>query len=82
MKKLSITLFAFILFSCSTNEDKQITPEQTCYNIIARGYDSRGNYIIINYSEFVQKRYKVNNYQDYIGQSQLCDPITLTEQPL
>lgn len=81
MKKLLIVL-AFGLFSCSSDSTEEPTPVATCYNILARGYDSRGNYIIINYQDFIQRRYKVDNYQDYIGQPQLCEPITLIEQPL
>lgn len=81
MKKLFI-LFIFILNSCSTEKTEEPTPQTTCYNIIARGIDNRGNYIIIKYADYQNKRYSVSNYQDYINQSQLCEPINLTEQPL
>ena len=81
MKKL-LFILAIVLVSCSADETKQTVEEQNCYSIISRGFDSRGNFIIINYSNFVQKRYSVSDYQDYINQSQLCEPINLTEQPL
>jgi len=80
MKKLLIIL-ALTLFSCSSDSEPT-TPETNCYRIIARGIDERGNYIIINVSDFNQRRYLVPNYLDYLGQSQLCEPITLTQQPL
>jgi hypothetical protein len=82
MKKLLIVL-AFGLFSCSSDSTES-TPvqEETCYNIIARGYDERGNYIIINYANFVQRRYAVSDYQQWLNQTQLCEPITLTQQQL
>ncbi len=82
MKKLLIVL-VFGLFSCSADKSEETPPQpKSCYNILTRGYDDRGDYIIIKYANFVQKRYSVTNYQDYIGQSQLCEPITLTEQNL
>ena len=81
MKKLLIVL-ALTLFSCSSDSEAIQEPDTTCYSIIARGVDERGNYIIINVSDFNQRRYLVPNYLDYIGQSQLCEPITLTQQPL
>jgi hypothetical protein len=81
MKKLFIVL-AYTLFSCSSDSNTQPIPEATCYNIIAKGYDERGNYIIINYANFSQKRYQVADYLDYLNQSQLCEPITLTQQAL
>lgn len=81
MKKLFIVL-ALGLFSCSADKSEEPQQTETCYNIIARGYDSRGDYIIINYSSFNQKRYSVDNYLDYIGQAKICEPINLTEQPL
>ena len=81
MKKLLIVL-AFGLFSCSSDSTESTPPEATCYNIIARGYDERGDFIIINYASFVHKRYAVTNYLDYLNQTQLCEPITLIQQPL
>lgn len=81
MKKLLI-ISAFILFGCSTDKSEPQTQQQTCYPIISKGVDARGSYIIINYSNFVQKRYLVDDYTDYINQNELCEPITLTQQPL
>jgi|LakMenEpi03Aug12_release.lakeMendotaPanAssembly.Ray.scaffolds.fasta_scaffold571242_2 hypothetical protein len=81
MKKLLILLL-FTLLGCSGQDTEQTQPDATCYDIIAKGYDERGNYIIINYANFNQKRYKVEDYYNYINQSQLCEPITLTQQPL
>lgn len=80
MKKLLIVL-ALGLFSCSSDSEEQQQAE-TCYNIITRGTDERGDFIIINYSNFVQKRYAVTNYQEWLNKTQLCEPITLTQQPL
>ena len=81
MKKLFILLL-FTLLGCSGQDIEQTQPDAMCYDIIGKGYDNRGNYIIINYSNFNQKRYKVEDYSNYINQSQLCEPITLTQQPL
>lgn len=81
MKKLFI-LFILILNSCSSDTAEQNQPDATCYPIIARGSDLRGDYIIINYSNYNQKRYLVDDYMQYINQSKLCEPITLIEQPL
>lgn len=81
MKKLLI-LSAFILFGCSTDKSEPQPQQQTCYPIISKGIDARGNYIIINYSNFAQKRYLVDDYRDYLNQTELCEPITLTQQPL
>jgi len=80
MRKLFV-LFILILNSCSTEKAEQQQP-LTCYNILARGEDSRGDYIIIKISNFVQKRYSVSNYLDYLNQNTICEPINLTEQPL
>ncbi len=82
MKKLLI-ISSFILFGCSTDKSETKQPQQqTCYHIISKGIDARGNYIIINYSNFAQKRYLVDDYTDYLNQTELCEPITLTQQPL
>ena len=80
MRKLFI-LFILILNSCSSDTAEQEKPA-TCYDIISRGHDSRGDYIIINVSNFVQKRYSVSNYLDYLNQNTICEPINLTEQEL
>lgn len=81
--KTLLFILAFVLFSCSSDETTQPEqPQATCYDIVARGYDSRGDYIIIKYASFTNKRYAVSNYQDYLSQTELCEPITLTEQPL
>lgn len=82
MKKIFV-LFIIILNSCSTDEVAQ-TPqaEPICYQILARGYDERGHYIIIKISNFNNKRYQVTNYQDWLNKIKLCEPITLTQQPL
>ncbi len=50
--------------------------------IVTRGYDERGNFIIIKYESFNNKRYKVNNYLDYVGKTEVCDLSNLIEQPL
>lgn len=81
MKHLFIIL-SLALFSCSSDDTQKEQPQPTCYKIISRGLDSRGNYIIINYSSYGQKRYEVNNYLDYLGQNEICEPINLTEQAL
>lgn len=82
MKRL-ILILVFALFSCST-DDVQDEPQvnQTCYQIMSRGYDARGNYIIIRFEANVNKRYKVEDYRDYLGQQQICDLTNLIEQPL
>lgn len=80
MKQILLILL-FTLFSCSSEEIPE--PQQAeCYQILSRGYDVRGNFIIVKFSDFNNKRYKVNNYQDYIGQNQICDFTNLIEQPL
>lgn len=81
MKKLLLIL-ALVFISCSADETTETQSEQTCYTIIARGVDGRGNYIIVKYADFVNKRYEVSNYQDYLNQSKICTPINLNEQPL
>jgi hypothetical protein len=83
MKKLFI-LFIIILNSCTANEDMQ-TPQQaelTCYPILGRGYDERGHFIIVKISNFNNKRYQVENYQDWLNRFKICEPITLTQQQL
>ena len=82
MKRL-ILILVFALFSCST-DDVQDEPQgsQTCYTILSRGYDDRGNFIIVQISNYNNKRYKVTNYQNYIGVNQICDLSNLIEQPL
>ena len=83
MKKIFI-LFIIILNSCTTNDVEQLPPivDETCYPIIARGYDERGNFIIIKYQSNTNKRYKVTDFRDYLGQNQICDLSNLIEQPL
>jgi hypothetical protein len=83
MKRIFI-LFIIILNSCTANEVEQLPPvvDETCYQIIARGYDERGHYIIIKISNFNNKRYQVTNYQDWLNRQKLCEPITLTPQHL
>ena len=81
MKKLIIILAIFFI-SCSTDEIEQSQPEQICYTILAKGYDERGNFIIIKYESFNNRRYKVNNYLDYVGKNTICDLSNLTEQSL
>jgi len=82
MKKLLIVL-AFFLFACSSDET-ETDPNQnnTCYPILSRGYDARGNFIIVKISNYNNKRYKVTNYMDYIGVNEICDLSNLIEQPL
>jgi len=85
MKKLLLILavvFVLALIGCSAEEATEPTQTQTCYNILARGYDDRGDYIIVKISNFVQKRYSVGNYLEYINQDKVCEPINLTEQEL
>lgn len=82
MKKLIFLFTLLFAFGCSPDEEKKVVQHQTCYNIIARGYDERGDYIIIKYESFNNKRYSVTNYQDYIGKTQICDLSNLIEQPL
>jgi hypothetical protein len=80
MKKMFLILL-FALFSCSSDEITE--PQQAeCYTILSRGVDSRGDFIIVKFSDFNNKRYKVNNYQEYININQICDFTNLIEQPL
>jgi len=81
MKKLFIIL-ALTLFSCSSDETTEQVQENKCYQIISKGFDSRGDFIIINYSSFEQKRYQVGDYLEYLNQSTICEPINLTQQAL
>jgi hypothetical protein len=81
MKKLLIVL-AFGLFSCSSSDDSTPAQEAKCYTILARGTSPDGDFIIIKYENFVQKKYAVANYLDWLNQTKLCEPITLTEIPL
>lgn len=74
MKKLFI-LFALVVAGCSTESTKET---KTCHNIIGRGQDSRGYYLILDNN----KRYKVQNMFTYDNVAELCEPINLTEQPL
>lgn len=80
MKKL-LFILAVVLIGCSA-EDKQPETQSTCYKIVARGFDERGDYIIVKYGNYNNKRYKVNNYLDYLNQTEICEPINLTEQTL
>ena len=80
MKKL--LLIAMIALSGCSAENTEEQNTNKCYPIISRGEDNRGNYIIINYSSFIQKRYKVANFMNWLDKTELCEPITLTEQPL
>lgn len=80
MKK-HILILAIFFISCSSDEVDLGTTEPTCYAIMSRGYDARGNFIIVRYNE-VNKRYKVYNYQNYIGLDEICDLSNLIEQPL
>jgi hypothetical protein len=80
MKRLFLILL-FALFSCSSDEITE--PQQNeCFTILSRGIDARGDFIIVKFSDFNNKRYKVNNYQDYININQICDFTNLIEQPL
>jgi hypothetical protein len=81
MKNLFIVL-ALGLFSCSSDGSGETQPDATCYDIIARGEDLRGDYIIIKYGNFNNKRYSVADFMEYLDQQKLCEPINLIEQPL
>lgn len=81
MKKILFILVC-VLISCSTDKSDNEQQQQKCYNIIAKGYDNRGDFIIIKYSDYNNKRYKVANYLDWININKLCEPITLTQEPL
>jgi hypothetical protein len=83
MKKIILLLVLFMV-SCTTDEVIQ-TPtknEPTCYQILSRGYDNKGDFIIIKISNFNNRRYKVENYQDWLNKTKLCEPITLTQEHL
>lgn len=80
MKKLLLVL-ALVICSCSTDDATQ-NNDRNCYPIIGRGFDNRGDFIIIKYNETTNKRYSVNNYLDYLNQTQICEPINLQEQTL
>jgi hypothetical protein len=80
MKKIFLILL-FTLFSCSSDEITN-TQQAECYTILGRGIDARGDFIIVKFSDFNKKRYKVNNYQEYININQICDFTNLIEQPL
>ena len=80
MKRI-ILILLFTFISCSS--DETIEPQQLeCYSILSRGYDERGDFIIVKFSDFNTKRYQVNDYTNYIGQNQICDFTNLIEQPL
>lgn len=81
MKKILLLLVLFMV-SCSSDEQPTVEPEQTCYRIIARGFDGRGDYIIVKYGNYDNKRFAVSNYMDYLNQTEICEPINLTEQQL
>jgi hypothetical protein len=81
MKRLFLIL-AFVVVSCSSDNSDTTEPTQNCYPIIAKGYDNRGDYIIIKCGDFVNKRYAVDNYIDYLDKTTLCEPITLRQQEL
>jgi hypothetical protein len=79
MKKVSLlALFAFTLFSCSKEkiEIKQI-PEPTCYDIVTWADDPSGDYITIRISAYEYKNFKVKDYRDYLGKTQICDLTTI-----
>jgi len=78
MKKIFI-LLAFVLFSCSSEEQPAAEVSLTCYNILARGTDQEGDFIIIKYSNYTQKKYSVSNYLDYLNVTKICEPIKLTQ---
>lgn len=80
MRKLFL-VFALALASCSTDEVKE-NENRNCYPIISKGFDNRGDFIIIKYNETTNKRYSVNNFIDYQNQTQICEPINLQEQTL
>lgn len=82
MKKLFILAIVLLTVACSSENEKQTEQPQKCYTIISRGYDERGDFIIIKYANYTNKRYQVNNYLDWISQTELCEPINLTEQQL
>lgn len=80
MKRVFLILL-FALFSCSSDEITE--PQQNdCYTILSRGVDARGNFIIVKISDYNNKRYKVDDYQDYIGVNKICDLTNLIEEQL
>jgi hypothetical protein len=82
MKNLFIAL-ALIVLSCSSDDEPQAQPQEPiCYPILTRGTTPDGDYIIIKYSAYTQKKYAVSNYLDYLNQAKLCEPITLTQLEL
>lgn len=78
MKNIFI-LLAFVLFSCSSEEQTTTEVPKTCYNILARGTNQQGDFIIIKYSNYTQKKYSVSNYLDYLNVNNICEPINLTQ---
>jgi len=78
MKNIFI-LLTFVLFSCSSEEQAISEVPKTCYNILARGTDQQGDFIIIKYSNYTQKKYSVSNYLDYLNTPTICEPINLTQ---
>ena len=82
MKKLLLLLAICLFIGCSSDDSEPTPPQTECFQILTRGYDERGHFIIIKYEDFNNKRYQVADYQDYIGVNQICDLSNLTEQPL
>lgn len=80
MKRLFLILL-FALFSCSSDDIEQPQQEE-CYTILSRGVDARGNFIIVKISNYNNKRYKVDDYQDYIGVNKICYLTNLIEEQL
>jgi len=78
MKNIFI-LLTFVFFSCSSEEQPASEVPLTCYNILARGTDQQGDFIIIKYSNYTQKKYSVSNYLDYLNLTKICEPINLTQ---
>jgi len=81
MKKI-LLLIAILCLSCSSDDAPIIESEPTCYKILSRGSDNRGDFIIIKYQNYTNRRYEVNNYLDYVGRTQVCEPINLMQQEL
>jgi len=83
MKKLLLlTLLFLTLPSCSNTDYNETIPQGTCYPILTRGYDERGNFIIVKISNYNNRRYKVDDYQTYLGINEICEPINLTQETL
>ena len=78
MKYLFILL---LLFSCTPEENyKPKEPIPICYKIVEFGADARGNYIVVlNGSQL--ERYKVENFNIYLGLKEICDLKNLIQQP-